>query len=278
MMCKIIKILVAILIIILFTCCKSTKSVVNSSSIDNSSEFTYLVWQDEFSGSGLPDNTKWNYERGYVRNNEMQYYTAGRIDNIYQKNGFLYIKAMNDSAVIDGRIRPITSASITSKGKGDWKYGRIEVRAKLPAIIKGTWPAIWMMPTVQNYGSWPKCGEIDILEYVGYEPDSVYFNIHTKKYNHLDLTALGNSIKLNDIDEFHVYTIEWTENSIKWFVDGKKVYAFDNEKEGWESWPFDQKFYLILNFAFGGSWGGVNGVNPELLPAEFVIDYVRVYQ
>jgi len=243
-----------------------------------SGKFTQLVWSDEFNGTGLPDPDKWSYEKGYVRNREMQYYTVNRVENAEQRDGHLVITARNDSALIDGEIRPVTSASVISKGKGDWKYGRVEVRAKLPSCL-GSWPAIWMMPTKSVYGGWPKSGEIDMMEHVGYEPDKIYFNLHTGKYNHTIGTGRGTSVDCPDPDkEFHVYAIEWFEDHIDWFLDDRKVFTIQNDGEGWESWPLDQTFYLILNFAFGGAWGGQKGVDPEALPQEYFIDYVRVFQ
>ena len=243
-----------------------------------SGKYTRLVWHDEFNGTGLPDPDKWSYEKGYVRNREMQYYTVSRAENAVQRNGNLVITARNDSAMIDGEIRPVTSASLISKGKGDWKYGRVEVRAKLPSCL-GTWPAIWMLPTTGVYGGWPKSGEIDIMEHVGYDPDKIYFNLHTGKYNHTKGTGRGTSVNYPQPDkDFHIYAVEWFEDRIDWFFDDAKVFSVQNDGTGWESWPLDQPFYLILNFAFGGAWGAQKGVDLRALPQEFRIDYVRVFQ
>ena len=243
-----------------------------------SGQFTNLVWQDEFNGFGLPDTSKWNYERGYVRNRELQYYTVGRLENAEQRDGNLVITARNDSAMINDEIRPITSASLTSRGKSEWKYGRIEVRAKLPMWL-GTWPAIWMLPSTRIYGGWPRGGEIDIMEHVGFDPHTIYFNLHTEKYNHTKGTGRGTSVSSPNPDQaFHVYAVEWFEDHIDWFLDDKKVFSIQNENEGWESWPLDQPFYLIINFAFGGAWGGEKGVDMDGFPLEYFIDYVRIFQ
>jgi len=243
-----------------------------------SGKFTELVWYDEFDGAGLPDTSKWSYERGYVRNREMQYYTTNREENAVQRDGNLILTARNDSALINGEIRPVTSASIRSRGKGDWKYGRIEVRAKLPSCL-GSWPAIWMMPTTNTYGGWPRSGEIDIMEHVGYEPDKIFFNLHTEKYNHSKGTGRGTSVSCPNPDQnYHVYAVEWFEDHIDWFLDDRKVFNVEDDGAGWESWPLDQPFYIILNFAFGGAWGGQKGVDLTKLPQEFLIDYVRVFQ
>ncbi|MDR2147328.1 MAG: glycoside hydrolase family 16 protein [Tannerella sp.] len=247
---------------------------------EGSGKFTKLVWSDEFDGQGLPNNARWSYEKGYVRNGELQYYATDRLKNSRMENGYLIITALNDSAVIDGEKRPVTSASLITQNKGDWKYGRIEVKAKLPLCL-GSWPAIWMMPTESRYGGWPKSGEIDILEHVGYDPDKIHFNLHTEKYNHTKGNGRGKSVDCSryDVDKtFNVYAVEWFEDHIDWYFNEFKVFTIENNEPGWEAWPLDQPFYLILNFAFGGGWGGTNGVDIRALPQQFTIDYVRVYQ
>jgi len=241
-------------------------------------KYTQLIWSDEFDNQGLPDESKWGYEKGYVRNNEMQFYTVKRLENARVENGNLIIQALNDSAMIDGEMRTVTSASLITKNKGDWKYGRIEVRAKLPSCL-GTWPAIWMMPTNPTYGGWPKSGEIDIMEHVGYQSEKIFFNLHTEKYNHTKGSGRGTSIDCSDAGEkFHVYAVEWFEDRIDWYFDETKVFTIKNDEPGWEAWPLDHPFYLILNFAFGGAWGGQQGVDLSGLPQQFIIDYVRVFQ
>ena len=267
---------------ILFLCALLTVCCNNKANVQpysgGSGKFTRLVWSDEFDGQGLPDETKWGYEKGYVRNRELQYYTVGRLENARVENGCLIITALNDSAMIDGAIRPVTSASVISQNKGDWKYGRIEVKAKLPQCL-GTWPAIWMMPTKSVYGGWPKSGEIDIMEHVGFEPGKVFFNLHTEKYNHIKSAGRGTSTNCSDASEkFHIYAVEWFEDHIDWFFDEAKVFTVKNDEAGWEAWPLDHAFYLILNFAFGGEWGGRHGVDLNSLPQQFMIDYVRVFQ
>lgn len=235
-----------------------------------------LVWQDEFNGTGLPDDTKWNFEKGYVRNDELQYYASKRTENAVQRDGKLVITARNDNASLDGKIREITSASITTKES--WLYGRVEVRAKIPSCL-GSWPAIWMMPKGNKYGSWPKSGEIDIMEHVGYDPNKVHFNLHSEKYNHTKGTQRSSSYQYTGPhNDYHIYAIEWFADHIDWYFDNTKTFTVNNDNAGWESWPFDQPFYLILNFAFGGSWGGLKGVDKTALPQEYLIDYVRIYQ
>jgi beta-glucanase (GH16 family) len=154
----------------------------------------------------------------------------------------------------------------------------VEVRAKLPKG-NGTWPAIWMMPARNTYGGWPHSGEIDIMEHVGFNPDTVFSTVHTGKYNHMKGTQKGKNILLpTATSEFHVYTLEWEENEIRSYVDGIHYFIFKNEKQGPEVWPYDQPFYLILNLAIGGGLGGRHGIDNSLFPHTFEIDYVRVYQ
>lgn len=254
------------------------KKTPTSSSPAAAQKFTKLVWSDEFDYTGLPDKAKWSYEKGYVRNKELQYYTADRLQNAKVENGNLVITALNDSLKEGDKVYPITSASVTSKGRADWTYGKIEVRAKLPSSL-GTWPAIWTLGSNIGTVGWPACGEIDILEHVGYMPDTVHFNVHTKKYNHVAKTGKGTKIySANPSADYHVYAIEWYKDRIDWFMDGNRVFTFTNEGSGSDAWPFDQPQYLILNLAFGGAWGGTRGVNISSLPQSFYVDYVRVYQ
>jgi len=237
-----------------------------------------LVWADEFDVDGLPDAQKWNYNVGGHGwgNNELQYYTNARAKNVRIKEGVLTIEAHRES--YNGK--QYTSARLTSRGKGDWKYGRIEVCARLPKG-RGTWPAIWMMPTDSNYGSgsWPDNGEIDIMEHVGFDEGHVHCTIHCNAYNHRIGTQVGKSIMIADaVKTFHVYAIEWREDKIEGFVDDAKYFSFANENKGWQTWPFDKPFYLVLNLAIGGDWGGAQGVDDSIFPQRLIIDYVRVYQ
>ncbi|HRX13273.1 MAG TPA: glycoside hydrolase family 16 protein, partial [Draconibacterium sp.] len=160
-----------------------------------------LVWEDNFETPGLPDSTVWSYETGYIRNGEAQYYTGSRLENARVENGNLIIEARKDNWEGDS----ITSASINTYGKKSMLYGRIEVKAKLPTGV-GTWPAIWMLGDSFNEGtSWPECGEIDIMENVGYDPDTIHANIHTKAYNHSIGTNKGNRMGVEKpYDNFNV--------------------------------------------------------------------------
>lgn len=235
-----------------------------------------LVWSDEFDKIGIPDSTKWNYDVGGSGwgNNELQYYTAARKENVWMSRGLLRIEARKENF----KSRRYTSARLVSKNKGDWKYGKIEVKAKLPHG-KGIWPAIWMLPTKSVYGGWPKSGEIDIMEFVGYMPDSLFGSVHTGSYNHVIKTQRTKGISLKDLaTAFHVYAIEWTQDRIVFLIDDKKYFEFTNERTGPGAWPFDQEFHIILNVAVGGNWGGKFGVDDSIFPQKMEIDYVRVYQ
>jgi len=235
-----------------------------------------LVWSDEFNRPGLPDENKWSYDEGGGGwgNNELQYYTRKREENARIEDSTLIIEMRKEAFHGNG----YTSARLVSKNKGDWLYGRVEVRAKLPSG-KGTWPAIWMLPTDWEYGQWPASGEVDIMEHVGYDPGVIHATVHTADLNHTKGTQVGKSITVDDcFNQFHVYSIEWSADKIDAFVDGIKYFTFENRGEGYNTWPFDKRFHLLLNIAFGGDWGGAQGIDSSIVSAKFYIDYVRVYQ
>ncbi|MDB5264382.1 MAG: hypothetical protein JWQ14_3665 [Adhaeribacter sp.] len=237
-----------------------------------------LVWGDEFNYHGQPDPKKWVPEEGYLRNKELQYYTKGRLENARVENGNLVLEARHDSLLVKGKKVPVTSASLTTQGTAEWQYGRIEVRAKIPSA-RGTWPAVWMLGKNIREVGWPACGEIDIMENVGFDPDTLHFNVHTKAYNHTKKTNKGQKIGLiNPAADYHVYAVDWTKDKIDFLLDKKVVFTFKNEGTGTDTWPYSQPFYLILNLAMGGAWGGQRGVDMAAFPQKFYIDYVRVYQ
>ncbi|NMP31508.1 glycoside hydrolase family 16 protein [Thalassotalea sp. M1531] len=281
-----------------------------------------LIWSDEFE-AGTIDSTKWSFERNCAGggNNEQQCYT-NRLDNAFIESGSLVIKALREDftgpAVFDDspnydtnitKTQPYTSARLRTKNLGDWRYGRIEVRAKLPSG-QGTWPAIWMLPTEWKYGGWAGSGEIDIMEAVnlkaksdasGQLTDTAENRVHgTLHYgrkwpeNVYSGTSYSMPDNANPADDFHLYAIEWQAGEIRWYVDGAHYATqnangwysqFHNEKgeiiDGTGTAPFDQKFHLILNFAVGGDWPATvneKGIDESAFPQLFEIDYVRVYQ
>ena len=239
-----------------------------------------LVWQEEFDDADskagkpiLPNTDKWWYEnfaKGTV-NNELQRYVGGFLDQdtvAFISDGTLKIVAKeHKSEVISARINTNES----------WTYGYFEARLKLPSG-KGTWPAFWMMP--QDFKQWPLDGEIDIMEYVGYQPNVVHATVHTEAYNHMIGTQKGASTTIQNAEtDFHVYAVEWTADKIVGYVDGEAYFTFKNDGKGdINTWPFNKAFYLKLNLAWGGDWGGAQGIDPSALPATYEIDYVRVYQ
>ncbi|MFO0887857.1 MAG: glycoside hydrolase family 16 protein [Isosphaeraceae bacterium] len=242
-----------------------------------------LVWNDEFDEPGLPSSERWDYETGFVRNGEKQYYTRARKENARVENGLLVIEARKEKWKGTGRRgneehADYTSASLTTRGKAAWTYGRVEVRARLPKG-RGTWPAIWMLGTNIGEVGWPTCGEIDIMEFVGYDPGVVHANVHTRKYNHAMKTGRGDRLKLPDASEaFHVYAVEWDRDRMDFYVDKQKLFTCRNDGQGVDGWPFDKDQYLILNLAIGGGWGGQKGIDDTIFPARYEIDYVRIYQ
>jgi len=254
-------------------CSKEDSTATPTSDIPEIPGYT-LVWNDEFTAANI-DLTKWEHEVNGDGggNNELQYYT-NLPTNSFIENGHLVIKAIYE----DYLSRDFTSARMRTKYKGDWLYGRIEVSAKIPAG-RGTWPAIWMLPTDWEYGDWPSSGEIDIMEHVGYDPNVIHGSIHTLAYNHTIGTQKTAQLTIpTAITSFHKYAIEWFEDHIDFFIDDVKYFTFTNENKGWQYWPFDKRFHLILNLAVGGNWGGAEGIDVASFPAQMEVDYVRVYK
>ena len=232
------------------------------------------VWGDEFNTPGLPDSTKWNYEIGKIRNDELQYYTSKRLENARIEDSVLIIEARKEK--FSGA--DYTSASVISRGIGDWKYGKIEIRAKVPTG-KGTWPALWMLPTNSEYG-WPTSGEIDIMEYIGVEPQNLFYTCHFEGNNGTGHMSSGtkSSYISNPFNQFIKFTLVWTPDKLEWYANDRKYHQYIRTSNDIKLWPFNKEFYLILNLAYGGSWGGYAGVDDTKLPHKFLIDYVRVYQ
>ena len=231
-----------------------------------------LVWSDEFNVDGAPDPEKWAYATGGHGwgNGEVQHYTKDR-KNSYIKHGRLVIKAMKEGY-------KWTSARLKTQYIKAWTYGYFEIRAKLPEGV-GTWPAIWMMPEYDNYGGWPRSGEIDIMEHVGFDQDIIHTTIHTSAFNHKIGTQKARFDTIKDVSKkYHTYAVNWTPDYIEWFIDGESFFKFENTGNGVEEWPYNHPFHLILNVAIGGSWGGQKGIDEDMKEAAMEVDYVRVYQ
>lgn len=230
-----------------------------------------LVWEENFDSKKL-NESDWNFELGDGcpdlcgwGNNERQIYTK---NNHQIESGNFIIEARKEG-------NQYTSTKITTKGKKEFMYGRIEARAKLP-VGHGLWPAFWMLGANIDEVKWPKCGEIDVIEYVGREPKMIFTSLHTHDSH-------GNTIntkktKFPTIEEgFHLYAVEWDKDKIDFFVDGILVYTFSPENKNEDTWPFDKPFYIIVNLAIGGNFGGPE-VDDSILPQKFILDYIRIYQ
>jgi len=237
-----------------------------------------LVWADEFDYVGLPDSTKWAYDtEGNVHgwgNHEAQYYTEARKENARVENGILHINAIHEN--VEGK--EYSSARLISKA--DWKYGKVEVRAKLPDA-RGTWSAIWMMPGGWSFsdGDWPNIGEIDIMEHVGHDLGVIHASAHSKDYQWQKKTQKTGTVNIPDVNEnFHSYILEWTPEVMKAYVDDQLYFEYKNEGLGVDKWPYDKPFYLILNVAVGGAWGSIEGIDADAFPQTMEVDYVRIFQ
>ncbi len=228
-----------------------------------------LVFSDDFNVNGTPDAGKWGYDIGTGSggwgNNELQYYTS-RPENVIVAGGVLKIIALKENYLGSA----YTSARLLSKGKYSFKYGRIEVRAKFPTGV-GTWPAAWMLG--DNIGSvgWPACGETDIVEHLGRDLNKIYGTLHYP--GHSGGNANGNTIIIPDATTaFHTYSVDWSSTAIKIYVDAQLYHTVANSA----SLPFNQNFFILLNMAMGGNFGGA--IDPAFTTATLEIDYVRVYQ
>lgn len=230
-----------------------------------------LSWSQEFNDGSVPDSSVWNYEdTAPYKNAELQHYLAHDTSLVRVKNGCLVIEAKY-------RNQRYESASLYTLGKKCFQYGKIEARIKLPQA-RGIWPAFWMLGEDIAEAGWPMCGEIDIMEFVGFQPNRVYANIHCKDYNHTIGTNKGDSINVDKASEdFHLYALEWTTTQLDFFVDGECYFSFKMEDASKTKWPFDTPHYLILNVAVGGNWGGKYGIDKSAFPQKMLVDYVRYY-
>lgn len=244
-----------------------------------------LVWSDEFDYTGVPDPQKWSFDTSGNNwnwgNDEAQNYTTAKDGNAWVEDGKLVIEARKEDYYWagDGETKNYTSARLITRYKGDWLYGKIEVRAKLPRGV-GIWPAIWMMPTDDVYGGWPKSGEIDIMEYVGFDKGNVHANVHHTSTNPDKRSEGQGATKsvYSPYSVYHTYGLIWTEDKMEFQVNGNTYMTYKNEGKGHITWPFDQRFHLILNVAVGGTWGGQQGIDDTIFPQKMLVDYVRVYK
>jgi len=232
-------------------------------------------WVDEFDYTGLPATNKWDYDLGGSGwgNNEKQLYT-NTLNNVSVADGKLTITAKKEN--MNGMA--YTSTRLVTRGKLDVLYGRIEVRAKLPTG-RGTWPAIWMLPTDRAYGDWPKSGEIDIMEHVGYDQNTVHFSTHSEAY-YFKINTQKTSKKLipDASTAFHDYRVDWTPYAIRGYFDNTLVFEFTNEGKTYKEWPFDKRFHILINLAVGGDWGGAQGIDDSIFPQKFEVEHVRYYK
>lgn len=248
---------IAAIISVLFICisCQAQDNLIFEENFDGT-ELNLDIWNYEL-GDGCPNLCGWG-------NNERQIYTK---DNVTIVDGNLVITATKDDSLYE-------SGRITTKGKVEYQYGTIEVRAKLPQG-HGLWPAIWMLGNDIDTNTWPACGEIDIMEYVGKEPNTLYTSLHTPD-------SFGNTINskktiIENLEEgFHVYKTTWSPEAIQFYMDEELVYTFSPEIKNDKTWPFNKPFYIILNLAIGGNFGGPE-VDDAIFPQEFVITYVKIY-
>lgn len=243
-------------LLMIFTACSSEKE-----------QEWKLVWADEFDNAGLPDEKNWANEVGFKRNHELQYYTEKRIENSIVANGQLMIigrKEQFDTA-------RYTSASLTTDGKHSWTYGRIEARMKLPTG-QGIWPAFWMLGQDIHQIGWPRCGEIDIMEHIN-NNDILHGTLHWYNEKHV---SSGNTTPC-DVTQYHVYSVEWDSDSIRWLLDGKQYHQVVIRDSVNSTEEFHKPQYIILNLAIGGDWPK-NPDETTAFPDTVYVDYVRVYQ
>jgi len=268
----------------LFACSDSGSKNISDESIIQDLEWNE-VWSDEFDGESLDEN-KWNilqWRPGWV-NNELQAYTS-RDTNVFIDNGNLVLQGLIEPGYYGtdytgaGYNADYTSGRVNTDDKINWTYGRFDIRAKLPKG-RGSWPAIWMLGENISTVGWPNCGEIDIMEHVGFEEGMIHGSIHTEDYNHsINTQRSGAKFVSTATDSFHTYSLEWGPTYLRYLIDDESYFFVYNDSNGDVGrWPFNEPQYLILNLAIGGDWGGVEGVDPTAFPMRMLVDYVRVYK
>ena len=275
----------AIYIFILCSCSEEEDKAQGNDQAPTFSSNWEMLWSDEFDGENL-DLSKWNtlsWRPGWV-NNELQAYTE-RDTNIFLESGFLVLQGLIDPGFSGTDYNgndynaDYTSGRVNTDGKFSTTYGRFDIRAKLPKG-KGSWPAIWMLGESINSIGWPDCGEIDIMEHVGYDEGMIHGSIHTEEYNHMYNTQRSGSKYIENVTStFHVYSLEWSPFYLRYLIDDEPFFFVYNDSKGDNSkWPFDDPHYIILNLAIGGDWGGVQGISTSEFPMRMMVDYVRVFK
>lgn len=248
----------------------SVCGIVHETPISGGPNRGQLIFSNEF--DSINEVTQnWIQETGGHGwgNNELQYYTNGN-HNLIVGGGTLTIQTRKENY---GGNRFTSARLISSR---NFKYGVYEIRAKLP-YGRGTWPAFWLLAANRPL-NWPGDGEIDIMEHVGYDMNTVHATIHCNAYNHMIGTQIGTSTRVNDVaNQWHTYTLEWTPNRIIGFVDEQAYFRYDKPSSNYNQWPFDNEFNMILNTAVGGNWGAVGGIDENIYPQSYVIDYVKVW-
>ncbi|UJR11625.1 hypothetical protein I4U23_015806 [Adineta vaga] len=242
-----------------------------------------LVWEDNFSQNGPVDRNKWDFDIGTGNNGwgsqQAQFYT-GRTQNVRCENQRLIIEAHREYF----RGQQFTSARL--KSKWSWTYGRLQTKAKLPSG-RGLWSAIGMLPQIKSYGNayWPDNGEINVMEQVGYDPTKIASSVHTAVFNHMKHTQPTNGVHVSDAcTDFKIYTLNWTPNRLEMFVGHdsnpfeQRILVWDKGNHGWEGWPFDKNFFIVLNIAVGGSWGGQHGIDEDIFPKRMEVEWIRFYE
>lgn len=284
----------SILLLVVLSAFNTAYAAPNASLNPERWEFS---WSDEFDYTGKPNSEIWDYDYGYLGfNEELQNYTD-QPENVRVENGCLVIAARLDevSAARSKEVitelkgsnadvsilgnREFTSARLVTRGKKEFSHARVEARARFTKG-RGSWPAIWLLGD-QTKNLWPICGEIDIMEHVGYDPNHVHSAVHTKHSNFMNHINVKDSVILPDVwAEFHTYAVEWSASEIRFFIDDICYHVVPKGKRTDDDWPFteDDLYYLILNIAVGGSWGGIEGIDMTSYPQQMIVDYVRVFE
>ncbi|MDF1696691.1 MAG: glycoside hydrolase family 16 protein [Saprospiraceae bacterium] len=258
---------------------------IDSPKVVKSSDYTNLIWSDEFDGEGAIDSKKWFHQTqlppgGSWWGGIIQHYTD-KEDNSFVKDGYLHLVAKKETLEEQGHVKDYTSARLNSKFS--FTYGRVEVRAKVPTGV-GTWPAIWMLSKNidedgaywdnKGFGTvkWPNCGEIDILEHWGKNQDFVSSAVHNGSSYGYKVENVGEQKIVNASDDFHIYTLEWSPEKMVFSVDGKPHLTYAPSEKNMDTWPYDSDYYFLLNIAIEPD------IDPEFVESALVVDYIRVYQ